>query len=81
MSDYIPISCSFYDVLEAFATKQTEVEIEFLKGGISRKIVDKIQDFFVKDKVEYMKLKNGEEIRLDQLIQVNGEYLAHYTSC
>lgn len=48
---YIPISCSFYDRLEEWATLRKECSIE------------------------YLKLKSGEEIRLDYLISVNGEAL------
>ncbi|MEL6536934.1 MAG: hypothetical protein AAFQ98_16050 [Bacteroidota bacterium] len=74
---YIPINCSFYDELEAFATLQKVVDIVYRKdGGEDHAVVkDVIETFLIKEKVEYMKLREGKLIRLDWLISVEGKAL------
>ncbi len=76
---YISIDCSFYDNLEAFATTQKLVEINYLDENYSKKIN---RNIIVKD----LETKNGEEfmvfeielskekikIRLDRLINIDG---------
>ncbi len=80
---YIPIDCSFYDNLEAFATTQKTVEINYLDTDYEKTINQKI-------KVKDLETKNGEEfmscevlenlelnrqkikIRLDRLIDIDG---------
>ena len=70
---YIPINCSFYDQLEAWATLKEEVQIEFKDdSGKTESISGLIIDFLVREKVEYLQLKDGKEIRLDHIMKVNG---------
>jgi Rho-binding antiterminator len=71
-TDYQPIDCHFYDELEAAATQRRRVHLQYfndlrqlcLGSGV-------IATFFVQDKVEYMRLKSGEEIRLDHIIRLD----------
>lgn len=72
---YVPISCSFYDYLEQAATLGSEAEIEFIEGGERIKIISRIKTFTIKDKLEYMVLENGQNIRLDFLISFDGKLL------
>ncbi len=72
---YIPISCSFYDYLEEAATLRKVSIIEFEKEGETVIIESIIKTLYVKSKVEYMLLENGQSIRLDSLISFNGESL------
>ena len=70
--DYTPIDCHFYDVLEAAATQRRRVELQYfndlrqlcLGAGV-------IDTFFIRDKVEFLQLKSGEEIRLDHIIRLD----------
>jgi Rho-binding antiterminator len=76
---YQPISCNFYDHLEATATMRKRVIIHYLDtSGKETSILAKIKDLFVKEKVEYMVLDNGLTIRLDHILDVDGEQLAAY---
>ncbi|MEZ5042602.1 MAG: hypothetical protein R2828_22080 [Saprospiraceae bacterium] len=76
---YQPISCSYYDHLEALATLRKKVTIHYLNSaGVATSIQAIIKDFFVKDKVEFMVLDDGTTIRLDQLIDVDGQVLSSY---
>ncbi len=70
---YQPINCHFYDELELLAIRKKECEIIYQDGtGTSQTIHSKIVDFIIEEKVEYMILGNGEKIRLDYLISVDG---------
>jgi Rho-binding antiterminator len=74
MNPYQLVSCSFYDELEALATLRrvcpilyrTETDEEISLEG-------QIIDLYSVNKVEFMKLKDGTEIRLDRLISVDGK--------
>ncbi|WP_035568114.1 hypothetical protein [Hymenobacter sp. IS2118] len=71
-TDYKPISCHFYDELEAAATQRRRVDLQYfndlrqlcLGAGV-------IDTFFIREKVEFMRLKSGEEIRLDHIIRLD----------
>lgn len=72
---YIPISCSFYDYLEEAATLKKVAIIDYFENGIPTKIESWIKTLFIKDKIEFMMLENGQSIRLDHLIRFNGKAL------
>lgn len=72
---YTPISCSFYDYLEEAATLRLSSTIEYLEGDRNAKIESRIKTLFIKDKIEFMMLENGQSIRLDHLIRFNGKAL------
>lgn len=73
MKPYLPIDCSYYDRLEAWATlKQTCVIRWMDQDGHRQEIKSKINDLLLKDGVEYLLADNNLIIRLDQLISVNG---------
>ena len=72
MEKYQPINCQYYDVLELYASRKESCEISFFENGKSVKTVKStIEDIFTKDKAEFLKLKDGTIIRLDQIIGVN----------
>ena len=74
MSAYKPIDCNFYDILEANATRKRYVRIQYFSDLQEFLTVDAIiRDLYVCDKVEYMLLSSGEEIRLDRLVSVDGK--------
>ena len=73
-TDYQPIDCGFYDELEAAATQKRRVALQYfndlrqlcMESGV-------IDTFFIRDKVEFMRLKSGEEIRLDHIIRLDNK--------
>ena len=74
MEEYKPISCDYYDELEALATMKKKVEIVFrAENGGKSILLGRITDLYTRDKIEYMKLDSGLEIRLDTLIEVDGK--------
>lgn len=79
MKNYQPISCNFYDELEALATLRSLCIIEYHdKNANKHKAEGVIKDLYIRDKAEYLLLNTGFEIRLDQLISVNGKELKGY---
>jgi Rho-binding antiterminator len=73
---YQPIDCNFYDILEANAVLRKQVAIVFLNEVEEKQTIQAIiKDLYIKNKAEYMKLTNGQEIRLDKLIMVDGNEL------
>ncbi len=79
MKDYEPISCEFYDELEAYSILKKEVEI-FYEDELGKSIYTsgRIKDLYSRDKTEYLLLDTGIEIRLDTLIRVDNKVLAEY---
>ena len=69
---YTPVNCDFYDQLEAFSVLRTPCEIMYRDHERKTMAKGRIADLFVLEKVEYMKLDTGLQIRLDNIIQING---------
>jgi Rho-binding antiterminator len=59
---YEPIDCDLYDRYEAAATLRQRVRLTFVDGSASEGI---IHDLFVRDKIEWLRMDDGSEARLD----------------
>ena len=75
---YSPVSCDFYDELEALATQHKPCEIIFINNGSKSVIHTRIAKLVTRDKTEYLVTDSGLEIRLDQLVQVDGKLSSNY---
>jgi len=79
MNDYIPISCSYYDELEAISTLKEMVVIEYFNDDNKpTTVAGRIVNLYTKQKQEFVELSNGNIIRLDKLIAVNGKVSKGY---
>jgi transcriptional antiterminator Rof (Rho-off) len=77
-SGYQPVACDFHDRLESFATLRRRVRLSLKEvplagggseGGLSAQ--GRIEDIFTRpDKQEFLRLDDGEEIRLDRIADV-----------
>lgn len=73
---YIPISCDFYDELELWALRKTNCKIVYLNDANERQTIEGvIENLFTKEKIEFMLLENGFQLRLDRLVSVNDKPL------
>jgi Rho-binding antiterminator len=73
MKPYTPISCSFYSRLEQLAISKMPVPLVYRDDEELRSLSQAIiEDVFMREKEEYLRLSSGTEIRLDSLISVNG---------
>lgn len=75
---YTPINCDFYDELEALSTLQRQIVIVWMHGAEEHTATARITNLYIRDKVEYMVLDTGVEIRLDALVSVDGKYPTMY---
>ncbi|UYQ91199.1 hypothetical protein MKQ68_13975 [Chitinophaga horti] len=74
MSDYTPIDCNYYDILEHLATLRQPAAVHYQQPGHEAATVTGIiTDLQARQGVEYLYLDTTLEIRLDWLITVNGE--------
>jgi len=72
-SGYTPIKCSFYDMLESYATLQKRIKIEIKIDVSGSKIIEeKIVDFELRNGEELAVLSSGIRIRLDYILSVDG---------
>ncbi|HEX8350791.1 MAG TPA: hypothetical protein VF598_12585 [Hymenobacter sp.] len=80
MSAYTPISCSFYDELEALATKHQSCTLVYRTEPDSPPITYQgiIKDLYIREKAEYLQLVDGFEIRLDTLLAVDNKEMRNY---
>ena len=81
MQEYIPISCDFHSHLETWAVKREIVYITFTEDQKSITIQGKITDLFNKKGEEFMVIEDNKNIRLDQIIEINGLLLSNFSSC
>jgi len=76
---YRPISCAFYDELEALATLRKTVVVRYYRSPeYIDEITGQIVDFKIHNKIEYLIVASGQSIRLDDLIAVDGKALSGY---
>lgn len=69
---YKPVSCGFHDELQYKATTGVSCAIAYRDfDGTERLVTDAIADVYTREGAEYLRLRSGEEIRLDRLIRVD----------
>ena len=76
--EYQPISCTFYDRLEAAATLNKKVELKYYNEEKLLTISTTIISLEIKDKIEYMGLADGTEVRLDAIHSLDGVELKNH---
>ena len=71
---YTPISCSYYDHLEGFATQKVRCEIVYRESitGKNHEYFGRIVDIYAKNQEEFMVMDNRLTVRLDHLASING---------
>ena len=77
---YQPISCSFYDELEARATTGQPCTLTYRTEPDTPPSTyhGTIQNLYIQEKVEYLRLADGFELRLDNLLAVDDKELRNY---
>ena len=72
MSDYKPVDTDLVDDLEHFAVDKIHVRIVFNDHhGVREELRGHIAEVFTKDHAEFLKMQDGRELRLDQLLEVH----------
>ncbi|NMM50187.1 hypothetical protein [Marinigracilibium pacificum] len=76
---YKPISCSFYDYLEAYIIKGKPVDLKFYEdNGALTDINVKLKNLKTVSGEEFLIFEGGKEIRLDQLISIENIQLDQF---
>jgi Rho-binding antiterminator len=71
--EYKPIACGLYDELELRALRKQRVKLTFQNDNKENgKIECIITDLYSKDKVEFLKTSDGNIIRLDDVLELDG---------
>lgn len=74
-----PISCSFYDELEARATLRQPCELRYrVPGAEAATHYGVITELFIREKVEFLRCHDNFELRLDYLTGVDGKEIQTY---
>ena len=78
MDEYILVDCGFHDELEALATLRRQCLIVY-RNAMDEKveIEERIADVYTLNKADFIKLKNGIEIRMDKIISVNYKQITY----
>ena len=71
---YTPIDCDNHDQLESLATLGREVRVKHRdEAGDEHLKESTIVDVFTRDGAEWIRLREGSEIRLDRLVSVEAQ--------
>lgn len=77
--DYRPISCEFHDRLEDLATLRKRTSVSYLDDdGVVQHREATVKDVFNRGGAEYVLLSSSETVRLDRLVEVDGNKLSDY---
>ena len=77
-SQYRPIDCRFYDKLELWAMHKDPVVVFYYDNEVMQMNTGTIKDIYSRQKVEYLLMEDDTEIRLDEIISVNGVELISF---
>jgi len=70
---YQIVNCDFHDVLEVAAMQRKTVTLDYLAAdGVQKAMTTQIVDVFAQAGADYLRLLDGELIRLDQIIAIDG---------
>ena len=70
---YHPIACGYYDVLEVAAMHREVVDLVYQDfDGKQHQVKGFIENIWAKNGEEFLRMRDGLTIRLDQFVSVNG---------
>lgn len=69
--DYRPIHPNYFHFLESLMSLGRQVEIRYMKDGLEYTTFGIITSIYDRDQMEYLRLNNGKEIRLDKIISAD----------
>ena len=70
---YEPLDCSLHDRIEDLATRRRVVRIRYDGADGPRDADETIADWFVRDGAEFLRTGSGLEIRLDRILEIDGQ--------
>ncbi|MGI8499767.1 MAG: hypothetical protein ACR2LR_01315 [Hassallia sp.] len=77
MDAYTLVSCDFHDELESLATLRQECLIVYKNANDEViKVQGRIVDVYAANQADFLKVKDGTEIRLDRIVSVNDKLVS-----
>lgn len=77
MDAYTLVSCDFHDELESLATLRQECWIVYKNDDDEViEVKGRIVDVYAANQADFIKLKDGTEIRLDRIVSVNDKLVS-----
>ena len=77
MADYRLVDCDFHDQLESWSTLRQPCRLVYHNANNETITTESlIIDVFAANHADFIKLEDGTEIRLDQLVSVNDQAIA-----
>lgn len=81
-TDYIPVDCTFHDLLESLATTGKPSRILFVtEAGAAQSRTAAITDLFAHQGEEFLVMSTGDTVRLDRLVEIDGVPMPAQASC
>lgn len=68
---YISGNTKFYNELEALAVIRKNCELIFIQGEGRSAVRGRIEDVFVRNETEFVKMDSGLEIRIDKILRID----------
>ncbi len=76
---YKPIDCNLYDEVVLLIMRKQKIKIDYQnEAGEDLKAETTLKDVFARDGEEFILLENGEVIRLDRLVKIDGQEFEGY---
>lgn len=70
---YNPVDPDFYGIIDNLKLKDQKLKVFFFEDDLELNSYEgRIDEVAKADQLEYLKLKNGEQVRLDRIITLNG---------
>jgi hypothetical protein len=76
----IPVKGSFYETVKELFEKKQKIAALYDDNGVTR-ANGMITALFDKDGVQWIRMEDGTEIRIDKLHAVNGIFSSDYSTC
>lgn len=71
-SKYQPIDCNYYDEITLLILRKQKCKVHFYNEKEKEEtVMAVIEDIYTREKAEYLRLKDGMEIRLDKIIALD----------
>jgi transcriptional antiterminator Rof (Rho-off) len=81
ITNYNPVPCQLIDEIEILATYNKEASIEIVDNSNPIILKGKIDTWFTKNSIEYLKFKGGVYLRLDSITKVNNQGITLFLKC
>jgi len=78
-TDYKPIDCNLYDEVILLIMRKQKIKIDYqTETGKSQEVETILKDVYAREGEEFVLLENGDKIRLDRVVKIDGRAFEGY---